>query len=349
MAGIAVADQWRARLGDSAQVVFVGAQGGIEEKLVPRAGYRLELLRLGSLNRVSLARKLKTYVQLPFSLLRSLTLVLRLKPAVVLGVGGYASGPVVLVARLLRGVGLTRAYTAILEQNSVPGFTNRLLGRWVDRVYCAFPGTEARFAAGRTSVSGNPTRAAMKRLGPGPTQPFTVFIFGGSLGALGVNSLVIEALQALGARLGEFRFVHQTGERDFERVQAAHQAAGSLARVEKFIHAMHEAYREASVVVCRAGASTLSELAAVGRAAILVPLPTAADNHQEVNARVFSGKGAAELLVQSHSTGVDLARLLLDLKDHPERLRAMEAAVTAFDRPEAARDIAQGLSQGAGL
>lgn len=342
LAGVAVADAWREKFGPETRIVFVGAEGGIEEKLVPRAGYPLRLLSLGSLNRVSFSRKLKTAFQLPVALVRSIFFVLRFEPSAVLGVGGYASGPLVLAARFFA----KGARTAILEQNSVPGLTNRWLGRFVDRVFCAFPGTEKSFPGASVLTTGNPIRSAMKRVPPASSEPFCVFAFGGSLGALGMNTLIIGALPLLGELAPRLRFIHQTGEKDYDRVRDAYErSAFRGARIEKFIHEMPAAYEQASLLVCRAGASTLSEIATVGRASILVPLPTAADNHQEKNARIYSDAGAALLLPQTTSRPEDLAALIRELLGAPSRIAAMESAVTRFDRPQAAKDLVEALAR----
>src|SRR4051812_19285151 len=191
LAGVAVADAWKKKHGESSPILFVGAMGGIEEKLVPRAGYALERLTLGSLNRVSFARKLKTLFQLPAALWRAYQLVKRHKPVAVLGVGGYASGPVVLAATVRSLIEGGRGNSAVLEQNTVPGFTNRMLARFVELVFCAFPGTEARFPGKEVLCTGNPIRSAMSRLPSAKRHPFTVFAFGGSQGALGMNTLII--------------------------------------------------------------------------------------------------------------------------------------------------------------
>jgi UDP-N-acetylglucosamine--N-acetylmuramyl-(pentapeptide) pyrophosphoryl-undecaprenol N-acetylglucosamine transferase len=336
-AGIAVADAWRQKYGSDARVVFVGAQGGIEEKMVPRTGYPLELLKLGSLKGVSWSRRLKTLVQLPLSLLRSFGVVIRERPDAVLGVGGYASGPLVLVARVL-------ARTAILEQNAVPGFTNRVLGKVVHRVFSAFPGVEGLFPGGKVTLTGNPVRAAMQPMPSASREPFTVFIFGGSQGAMGINSLVLDALPHLTDLLPRLRFVHQTGERDHERTAEGHRKASTSARVEKFIHDMPSVYRESSLLVCRAGSSTLSEIAAVGRAAVLIPFPYASDNHQEKNAEIFVHGGAAWLLRQQTAKGEDLAKIIREALTQPARIDQMEKAVRAFYRPTAAQDIVSQLS-----
>lgn len=346
LAGVAVADSWKAKFGADAQICFVGANGGIEERLVPRAGYPLELLKLGRLNRVSLAEKLKTYFQLPLCLLQSAKIIIKHKPDAVLGVGGFASGPLVLMARLLGFAGLSHARTAILEQNSVPGMTNRILGKFVHEVFSAFPGAEAHFGADKVQVTGNPVRAAIEQVSSSAPQakPFTVFIFGGSQGAIGINTMVLESLPILKGRMGELNLVHQTGDKDFERVRDGYAKAGVQARVEKFIYEMPEMYASSSLIICRAGSSTLSELAAVGRASVLIPFPQASDNHQEHNARIFTDAGAAELLLQQKAKGEDLARVILDLVDHPEKRRKMESKVRDFHKAQAASRIAQELT-----
>jgi len=343
-AGVAVADAWREKFGAATPVVFVGAQGRIEEKLVPRAGYPLMLLRLGSLKSVSLGRRLKTFYQLPASLLYSAAYLLKHQPQAVLGVGGFASGPLVLMARGLRLLGLTHAHTAILEQNSVPGFTNRVLGRFVDSVFCSFPGTETQFSRKRVLITGNPVRSVMARLGPASREPFTIFVFGGSQGARGINLMVLESLEHLGELKSKLRFIHQTGEADYERVSEGYRKAGVPARVEKFIHEMPQTYAESSLLVCRSGSSTLAEIAAVGRASVLVPLPTASDNHQEKNARVFSDAHAALLLLQGPDGGKRLAELVRSLVADTSRIERIERAVTAFCRPHAAREIVETLA-----
>lgn len=343
LAGVAVADAWREGSGEQSNVLFVGAKGGIEERLVPRAGYSLSLLRLGSLNRVSWLTRMKTLFLLPFSLLKSLWLLLSIRPVAVLGVGGYASGPLVLMARVLSSLGWIHAKTSILEQNSVPGMTNRILGRIVQRVYCAFPGMESRFKPDKVVLTGNPIRSAIRPLPTAVRDPFTLLIFGGSQGAIGINSLVIDALPLLVDVKEQLRFIHQTGAKDFDRVSEAYRKADINARVEKFIDDMPLAYAQASLVICRAGSSTLAEIAAVGRAAILVPFPFASDQHQEKNARIFSDAGAAFLLLQQTSNGLDLARIVRKtIKDH-SIIDQMEKAVSTFYRPDAAQCIVQDL------
>jgi len=344
LAGVAVAQEWQSRV-PNAHVVFVGARGGIEEKLVPRAGFTLEVLNLGTLNGVSLRRKIKTLFQIPFSIFRSALILLRLRPQAVIGVGGYASGPLVLTAGILSFLRLLHCKTAILEQNSVPGMTNRVLGKIVGTAFCAFPGTEASFPSSRVFLTGNPTRSSIRELPPATRAPFTLFIFGGSQGALGINSLVLEALPHLANLNDRLRFIHQTGERDYDRTLAGYKAAGVDARVEKFIYEMPECYAAASLLICRAGSSTLSEIAAVGRASILVPFPHASDDHQRKNAKVFVDRGAAILLDQGTGKGEELAALIRKLVTDSDSLGKMEQAAKLFHRPNAALDIVRELSQ----
>ncbi len=346
LAGIAVAQAWMTA--PDSEVLFVGGRGGIEERLVPKAGFRLETVSIGALNHVGLQKRLKTAFQLPLAFFKALWILARWRPSAVLGVGGYASGPVVLLASWL---GMR---TAILEQNSISGLTNRWLGRFARQVFLAFPLKHTPFAREKLTVTGNPVR---KEMTPLPehrrSDRLRLFVFGGSQGALGINSLVIDALPALQARVRDgklppIEWIHQTGEKDFDRVQAAHAAAGTGARVEKFVYAMRDAYEQSALILCRAGSSTLSELAAVGRASILIPFPLATDNHQEANARIFTEAGAAILLRQQEAKSEDLVRVIQTLWDDPARISEMENRVRAFYKPEAARDIATALARDTG-
>jgi UDP-N-acetylglucosamine--N-acetylmuramyl-(pentapeptide) pyrophosphoryl-undecaprenol N-acetylglucosamine transferase len=340
LAGIAVADAWKVKY-PGARIEFVGAYGGIEEKLVPRAGYPLRLVALGSLKGVSWGKRIRTFCQLPFALGKSALLLFRARPRAVVGVGGYASGPLVLMARVTGW--LWGCHTAILEQNAVPGFTNRVLARFVHQVLSAFPGIDGHFPRGKVRVTGNPVREVMKPMKPATRNPFTLFIFGGSQGAQGINTLVLDAVAHLEDLKPRLRFIHQTGERDYDRVVEGHRKAGTQARVEKFIYEMPAAYEAASLLVCRAGSSTLAEVAAVGRAAVLVPFPYASDNHQEKNARIFEEMHAARVLVQFQSKGEDLARIIRELIENPTKLDEMERAVRSFYRPNAALDVVQAI------
>lgn len=340
LAGIAIADEWKKQIGLDAQVLFVGAEQGLEARLVPKYGYPLRVLKIGALNRVSLGRRLLTMIQLPFSFLKTLGILITYRPDAVIGVGGYSSGPVVILARFV-GI-FWGARTSIIEQNSVAGFTNRMLGKWVHRVFCAFQAATRLFDANKVLVTGNPIRSSLKRLPPSSTEPFTLFIFGGSQGAMGINTLVLESLPFLKNR--GIEFIHQTGVADYERVAAGYAREGiTSARIEKFIDDMGACYERASLVVCRAGASSMSELASVGRAAIFIPLPTAADNHQEKNARIFEASQAAVVVPQGSMTGAQFAEKILSFQRDPSKLHEIETRVEKFYQSDSAFQIVKDL------
>jgi UDP-N-acetylglucosamine--N-acetylmuramyl-(pentapeptide) pyrophosphoryl-undecaprenol N-acetylglucosamine transferase len=257
-----------------------------------------------------------------------------LRPKAVVGVGGYASGPMVMAAVMLR------VPTLIHEQNYYPGLTNRLLAPWVRRVAISFEETRQYFK-GRGEVTGNPIRAEFagaRRKARG--DAFNVLIFGGSQGARPLNSAVIEALPHMQTHRLGLRFTHGTGTTDLARVMAAYAAAGFEATVLPYITAIREAYDQADLVIARAGASSVSEIAACGKASILVPLPRAAHDHQRWNARKMQEAGAAIVLEEAALTGAIMAKAILGLRDDAARLLAMEKATTALARPEAAARIA---------
>ena len=352
--GIAIAEEVTARPGG--EVLFVGTARGLESKLVPAAGFALELLEVSGLNRVGLGKFLKGLLRLPKAFFGSRALLRRFRPDLVIGVGGYASGPVVLTAALL---GIP---TAIQEQNSHPGFTNRVLGMFVRRIFVAFEDARRFFSDRKTLLCGNPVRrrfvgasGASNRTGaagPAPergssTPAPALLILGGSQGARAVNDLVVGAAAALAAEQRLPRIVHQTGASDENRVRQMYADRGLADRVEirPFIDDMPAALGAASLVVARAGALTLAELAIVGRPAILIPLPTAADDHQNHNAAEFARAGAAVIADQRRTTPEALARMIVDLGADPERLAGMSRAMTGLGRPGAAREIVDELER----
>lgn len=344
LAGVAIADQWL-KTNPQGDVLFVGSSQGLESKLVPKAGYKLHVLPVGALNQVSFITRIKTLFILPLTFLSSFIILLKFRPDAVIGVGGYASGPVVLIAGLFNRLtfGFFPKVTSILEQNLVPGFTNRKLAPWVSVVFCAFKEAQENFPGIKCIESGNPIRSSLKRL-PMPTHaPFTLFVFGGSQGAMGVNTMIIDALPFLKGT--GIHIIHQTGPRDFERVQAAYNREQFSAKIEKFIDDMAACYLSASLIICRAGASSMAELASVGRAALFIPLPTASDNHQEKNATVYSGAGAAQIIKQGSMTGKELAEKIIFYKNDPNKIETMINAVVHFHKPDAALSIVQYLVQ----
>jgi UDP-N-acetylglucosamine--N-acetylmuramyl-(pentapeptide) pyrophosphoryl-undecaprenol N-acetylglucosamine transferase len=337
--GLAIAEQVTSRPGS--EVLFVGTSRGLEARVVPAAGYALELLEVTGLKRVKPSAFLRGLSRLPIAVSRSLMIVRRFRPDVVLGVGGYASGPVVLAAALA-------GYpTAIQEQNSVPGFTNRTLGRFARAVFVAFPEAEDFFSPRKVALVGNPVRrrfveaaAAARSTGAG-----SVLVVGGSQGARAVNDLVLGAAEILAARGALPPVVHQTGPADAERCMQRYRDLGLTDRVtiRPFIEDMAAALSDCALVVGRAGALTLAELAIVGRPAILVPLPTAADDHQSRNAQSFSRTGAALVLPERETTPARLADALADLLADAPRRGAMAHAMTILARPTAAQQIVERL------
>jgi UDP-N-acetylglucosamine--N-acetylmuramyl-(pentapeptide) pyrophosphoryl-undecaprenol N-acetylglucosamine transferase len=343
--GIAVADEVLRRGGSEVlDVLFVGTSRGIEARAVPAAGYALETLHVTGLKRMGLGGTVRGLFRVPLAILGAWAILRKFKPDVVLGVGGYASGPMVFAAALL-------GYpTAIQEQNSVPGITNRVLGRLVRAVFIAFEDAARFFPARKIERLGNPVRqkivAALESAQPASASAsLRILVVGGSQGARAVSDLVMATAQVLAARGLDFTLVHQTGSADHERVEARYRKLGlsDRAQVKAFIDDMAAAYANADLVVARAGALTLAELAIAGKPALLIPLPTAADDHQRKNAARFSNEGAAQLFDQATARAEDLAAAIVELGSNPSKRAQMSAAMHALARPQAAQAIADRL------
>lgn len=336
--GIALAEEVTSR--PDGAVLFVGTARGLETKLVPAAGFELELLDVSGLNRVGLGKMVKGLGRLPKALFASRAVLKQFRPDLVVGVGGYASGPLVLAAALL-------GYpTAIQEQNSQPGFTNRVLGLFARRVFVAFEDAKKFFATKKTRLFGNPVRrkfvTAVRDVDRSAADlARNVLILGGSQGAKAVNDLVVGAAVVLAKENRLPPLVHQTGAADEARVRAQYAAAGLADRVEirPFIDDMPTALAGAALVVGRAGALTLAELAMMARPAILIPLPTAAADHQTLNAAEFERAGAALVAGQRTATPEALARQIAELMEAPDRRAEMSRHMAALGRPDATRDI----------
>ncbi len=330
--GIAIAEEIQRRRA-GVVVVFAGAGTPLERDILAPHGYRLVAIRSGGVVGKSAAARLRGIGRAMAGYFESIRMLMKLKPKAVIGVGGYASGPVVMAAVTLRRPSL------IHEQNYVPGLTNRILAPWVRRVAVSFEETK-RYFGGRGTLTGNPIRATF-RPAPRPTRDgtFHVLIFGGSQGAKAVNSAVLSALPRLREHRGGLRFVHGAGAKDWERVREAYAASGVEADVHPYIGDIRQAYEWADLVISRAGASSVSEIAVCGKASILVPLPTSAHDHQRLNARKLADAGAAIVMEESGLTGETVARALLDLRDDPGRVAAMGRAASALARPDAAARI----------
>jgi UDP-N-acetylglucosamine--N-acetylmuramyl-(pentapeptide) pyrophosphoryl-undecaprenol N-acetylglucosamine transferase len=332
--GIAVARELLRRVPD-ARVTFAGTARGIEARVVPREGFELDVLRSAGLKGKSIGALARGLALVPLGGFDALAILSRRSPDVVIGVGGYSSGPVVLAAAL------RRIPTLVHEQNAVPGLTNRLLARVVSAAAVTFEST-APFFGRRAIVAGNPVRpeffAGSADPGAAAGGP-RVLIFGGSQGAHAINVAMVAAAPHLAAVARGLAITHQTGERDLEMVRAGYRSAGLDAAVEPFLYAMDREMNAADLVVSRAGSTTLAELAASGRPALLVPLPTATDDHQRRNAEVVAAAGAAEVLDQRTLTGDVLAARIAALVSDRARLQRMASAARTLARPGAAAAI----------
>jgi UDP-N-acetylglucosamine--N-acetylmuramyl-(pentapeptide) pyrophosphoryl-undecaprenol N-acetylglucosamine transferase len=330
--GIAVARELLRRMPD-ARVTFAGTARGIESRVIPREGFELDLLRSAGFKGMSPVARARGLLLLPLGGMDAWRILSRRRPDIVLGVGGYSSGPVVMTAAM-RGIP-----TMLLEQNTVPGLTNRLLARVVGAAAVTFESTVSFFGR-RAFVAGNPIRqeflAVADESVPRGGAP-RVLIFGGSQGAHAINMAMVEAAPRLAG--GHLAVTHQTGERDLESVRDAYRKAGLDARVEPFLYQMDGEMRAADVVICRAGATTIAELTAAGKAAVLIPLPTAADDHQRKNAEVLARAGAAEMIEQKDLSGAVIAERIGALVADAGRRERMATSARAFARPDAVRVI----------
>jgi UDP-N-acetylglucosamine--N-acetylmuramyl-(pentapeptide) pyrophosphoryl-undecaprenol N-acetylglucosamine transferase len=324
-----------------AEILFIGTARGIENRLVPAAGYPLQLVRVGALKNVSLMTRLKTSFDLPRALLQAGGMLNEFAPDVVIGVGGYASGPAMLSAVL------KHIPTLAFEPNVVPGFANRMVARFVSGAAVHFEET-ARFFR-HAKVTGVPVRQAFFDIAPKHGGAPTVLVFGGSQGAHAINDAVFRCLPVLQREAPGIRIIHQTGERDYNDALAAYSSLGGDAEVFKFIEDMPAAFAKADLVVCRSGASTVAEIAAAGKPAVFVPFPRAADDHQRVNAEALARHGAAVVVEESKLEGVWLAETIATLLQDPQRLRQMGDAARALSHPNAAQDIAAMAARVAGL
>ncbi|MEW5849024.1 MAG: undecaprenyldiphospho-muramoylpentapeptide beta-N-acetylglucosaminyltransferase [Myxococcota bacterium] len=336
--GIALADEFKARGGE---VMFVGTERGIETRAVPKAGYPLKLIDVSGIKRVGLVKTLSSLGKLPVSFFQCQAIISEFKPDVVVGVGGYASGPMVMVARTR---GLT---TAVLEQNSIPGVTNKILGKVVHKIFGSFEASAKFFPTHKFVRAGNPVRHALISAPAG--QGTGILVLGGSQGARALNQVLPEALAYAFTQVPAVPVTHQTGEKDVEETKAAYARAGVTADVRPFIDDMAKAYADAKLCVCRAGATTCAELTALGRPSILIPFPQAADDHQTHNARELEQAGAAVLMAQSAATGETLGKVIVDLLKDEAKLKAMGEAARKLGRPHAAREIADALQNLAGV
>jgi len=335
---LAIAQQLKKQF--AAEVLFIGTARGIETRLVPQAGFPLELIKVGGLKNVSLMTRAKTMFDLPRALWVSGRMLTDFNPDVVIGVGGYASGPAMFAA--IR----RRIPTLAFEPNVVPGFANRLVARWVSAAAVHFEETCEYFPHCR--VTGVPVREPFFQIPAKAAGPPTLLVFGGSQGARAINQAMIESLPGLRDRIPGIQIIHQTGQRDFDHVQAAYQKSGISSEVHKFIDDMPGTFARADLLVCRSGASTVAEITAAGKPAIFVPFPQAADDHQNVNARALERVGAAVVVEESNLGAAYMVDTIAAVLADPNRLHGMSAAAKSLAHPKALEEIAEMVKQLAG-
>jgi len=320
----------------SAEVRFVGTARGLETKLVPEAGFALELIHVGQLKIVSLLTRLRTVADLPLGILRCISLLRSFKPSVVIGVGGYASGPAMMAAILLR------IPTVAFEPNAVPGLANRLVGKYVSAAAVNFASTMSYFR--NAKVTGIPVRSEFFQIAPKTAGPLCLLVFGGSQGAQILNRVMPKVAGRLLKGFPELEILHQAGGRHGDSTYKAYADAGiesGRLRVVPYLDAMVEEIAAADLILCRSGASTVAELAAAGRASILVPFAAAADDHQRKNAEVLVDAGAAAMILESELTPDRAFTEIIQLLANPEARQRMAEAARTLAHANAAADIAQ--------
>lgn len=334
--GIAVAEVFRRKSPDS-RVLFITTGRPIEKRVLGRTDYECLRISAAGFKGIGMGGKLKALFKLPAGLLVCLWFFARFRPDVVIGMGAYSAAPVLVAARVLR------IFRVIHEQNRIPGMTNRFLARFANRIYTSFPETEMGGYPEKIQYTGNPVRRqileglALER-DRARGEKFVVLVLGGSQGAHAINTAVIQALEDLDDARG-IRFIHQSGAPDLETVRQGYAKAGVEAVVEPFFDDMAACYAAADLVICRAGATSVAEVAAAGLAAVFIPYPHAADNHQYFNAKSLVDAGAAEMISQAEASGPVLAERIKAYAADEAALRQKQAAVRKFSRPEAAEAL----------
>ena len=344
--GIAIAQEFMARNSHN-EIIFVSTANPFEQRILSKMNFALASITVEGIKGRGLWNQTKSICKLPMGIYQAIRILSRFKPDLVVGLGSYSAGPVVLAARLL-GVKIV-----LHEQNMLPGITNRVLARFADIIFVSFEDTKARLASRRSQFTGNPVRQAILN-GARPPQsedkaetaqkPFTILIIGGSQGAHRINVTVVEALNHL-HQTDDLYIVHQTGAADEKMVQAAYARHGVASTVRSFFDDMAPLYQSADLIICRAGATTVAEITAIGKAVIFIPFPYAADDHQRLNAVSLTEKGAAEMILEKDLNAKMLGEKIEYYASHPAALGQMACKAAECGNPEAAGDIVDACYQ----
>ena len=320
---------------ENAEILFVGTAKGLETRIVPENGFQLSLIHSAGLKNVGLKGQIKGLAVLPKSFLEARQIIRQFRPHVVVGAGGYVSGPVVAMAAIM-GVP-----TLVMDSNALPGFTNRQLARFIDKAALTFEVSLPYFGK-KGVVTGNPVRREFFEVPPKQRgDKFHVLVFGGSQGARAINNAMADALKPLAKFNGGLSITHQTGEADFERLREVYANSNfAAADVRPFISDMPGEFAKADLIISRAGATTCAELTAAAKASIMIPLPTAADDHQRKNAEALESEGASKMILQADLTPESLADEIARMIEHPEAISYMENAAKAMSRDDAAEKTA---------
>lgn len=334
--GISIAQEFLKKNNNS-RILFAGTDRQFEKSILEKAGFDHKSIKIAGLKGMGLLKKIKTAMMLPAAVIQSAFIIFRFKADLIVGVGGYSSGPVAIAAWLLR------RKVVLHEQNIIPGITNKILTRFADRVYVSFSETANHFSMTTVKTSGNPVRNEILSIELKEKEssfPFTVLVAGGSQGAHKINEAVCEALMFLDNKK-DYQFIHQTGINDVEMVENAYAKEGVSYTVKPFFDDMEKQYEKADLIICRAGATTIAEITAMGHKSILIPFPHAADNHQEKNAQVLVNKNAAEMITEDILTGKMLSDKIISYSKDPEKLARLGQNSKEYGKPEAASTIVE--------
>jgi len=340
---IAIAQEFMAKDPEN-KVIFVSTGNPFELSVLDKAGFILEKITAEGIKGRGLLRQLRSMWKIPVGIFESMRIIKNFKPDLVMGVGSYAAGPVAV------GAWFMRKKLILHEQNILPGITNRILSRFADRIYVSFKNTKANFNPGKVLYTGNPLRKEFMQKAKenkdnntalsAKDYTFTVLILGGSQGAHSINEAVIKAIEHFKGK-HNFYFIHQTGKQDEAAVKKAYKDQGISCMVKSFFDDIPKQYQRANLIICRSGATTVAELAAVGKGVIFIPFPFAADNHQVLNARTFTETGAAEMILQKNLTDQMLAERIEYYASNKEALEVMATKAKSLGKPDAAKIIVE--------